>query len=105
MREWIQTASQLDEIAESEDSPSKKSSLQKIFGLNLSLTAREARGVPLNHWVELKSSRAKIGEMPLSLILECLLKEARTYFSKNGGTLPSHTGSQSLIARMTRQKS
>jgi site-specific DNA recombinase len=45
MREWIQTASLLDETAKNFDLPSKKLSLQKIFGSNLTLQSREARGV------------------------------------------------------------
>lgn len=47
VRNWIQDASRLDEIAKSEDIPSKKSPLQKVFGLNLSIHAREARGNPI----------------------------------------------------------
>ncbi|MEK7642824.1 MAG: recombinase family protein, partial [Patescibacteria group bacterium] len=37
MQEWLNTASSLDEIAKRNDLPSKKSSLQKIFGSNLIL--------------------------------------------------------------------
>ncbi|MFZ2522751.1 MAG: recombinase family protein [Minisyncoccia bacterium] len=37
MQEWIETAGTLDEIAKRNDLPSKKSSLQKIFGSNLIL--------------------------------------------------------------------
>src|SRR3990167_2947650 len=47
-REWIKDALILDEIAKTNDLPSKKISLQKVFGLNLSLNAREARGLPLS---------------------------------------------------------
>lgn len=47
VRNWIQDASRLGEIAKSEDIPSKKSLLQKVFGLNLSIHAREARGNPI----------------------------------------------------------
>ena len=36
-REWIKDASILDEIAKTDDLPSKKISLQKIFGSNLTL--------------------------------------------------------------------
>src|SRR3989344_3354572 len=53
MRKWIQEAQMLEEIAKSKDYPSKKSSLQKIFGSNLTLHAREARGVPQNQWFPL----------------------------------------------------
>src|SRR3990167_9107223 len=51
MRAWLKDASLLDEAAQSKDLPSKKISLQKIFGSNLTLHAREARGVPANHWL------------------------------------------------------
>ena len=53
LREWIKDASILDEIAQSEDLSLKKSSLQKIFGSNLTLHAREARGTPKPHWFSL----------------------------------------------------
>ncbi|MDO8591194.1 MAG: hypothetical protein Q7R65_04440 [bacterium] len=73
--------------------------------LNLTLKKRGAFGIAQNHWLSLATAKEKISKTDLSLILVCLIKEARTYFSKNGGTLPSHAGSQSLLARMTRQKS
>ena len=44
---------------------------QKIFGLNLRLTDREARGIARKHWTELHSARASFGaEIPPCLILE-----------------------------------
>ncbi|HEY4508494.1 MAG TPA: recombinase family protein, partial [Candidatus Paceibacterota bacterium] len=57
MREWIKDASLLDEAAQSKDLPSKKSSLQKIFGSNLTLHAREARGMPQNQWFSLLAAK------------------------------------------------
>jgi hypothetical protein len=65
------------------DLPSKKLSLQKIFGSNLTLKKREASGNPFPHYAELRSARENFAEKPLSLIAEYLLKSARTYFSKN----------------------
>src|SRR3989344_4636182 len=50
MRAWLKDASLLDEAAQSKDLPSKKIPLQKIFGSNLTLHAREARGMPAHHW-------------------------------------------------------
>ena len=82
-RKWISDASILDEIAKTDDLPSKKISLQKIFGLNLTLKNREAVGNGLNPWAELRSARQNFAKKPFSLILESLLNEARTYFSKN----------------------
>ena len=70
VRTWIEDASRLDEIANSENYPSKKSSLQKIFGLNLSLHAREARGLPIPPYAALRAARISASEKPLSLILE-----------------------------------
>ncbi len=53
MRAWLKEASVLEETAKSKDYPSKKSSLQKIFGSNLTLHAREARGTAKMHWLSL----------------------------------------------------
>ena len=69
-REWIKDASRLDEIAKSEDLPSKKISLQKIFGSNLTLHAREARGNAHFPYAALRAAKFSDGEMPLGLILE-----------------------------------
>jgi hypothetical protein len=87
------------------DLSSKKIFLQKIFGLNLTLQTREARGNGFTHWEELLSARKKIGKMDLALILESLLNEARTYFSKNLSDVPNSPSSHSLIARMMKHKS
>ena len=70
VRNWILDASRLGEIAKSEDCASKKLPLQKIFGLNLTLHAREARGMPLIHWRELHSAGANSGKIPMGLIFE-----------------------------------
>ena len=65
MRKWINDASVLEEIAKSKDFPSKKSSLQKIFGSNLTLHAREARGVPEMPWFSLIAAKENHGETDL----------------------------------------
>ena len=65
MRAWIKDASLLDEAAQSKDLPSKKSSLQKIFGSNLTLHAREARGVPQNQWFSLLAAKENHSESNL----------------------------------------
>ena len=70
VRNWIQDASRLDEIGKSEDIPSKKSPLQKVFGLNLRIQAREARGNPIPPYAALRAARISASEKPLSLILE-----------------------------------
>ena len=69
-REWIKDASRLDEIAKSEDLPSKKISLQKIFGSTLPPHAREARGNAHSPYAALRAAKFSDGEIPLGLILE-----------------------------------
>ncbi len=72
-RNWILDASRLGEIAKSNDYPSKKSSLQKVFGLNLSIHAREARGLPIPPYAALRAARLSASEKPLPLILEPMI--------------------------------
>jgi len=60
--------------------PSKKFS--DLYFLNL-LHAREARGNPIPPYAALRAARILASEKPLSLILESLLKHARTYFSQH----------------------
>jgi len=50
--------------------PSKKSSLQNIFGSNLQLHAREARGNYANQWFSLFCAKESLGKIDPSLILE-----------------------------------
>jgi hypothetical protein len=80
MRNWIKEAETLDKIAESEDLLSKKSSLQKIFGSNLTLCAREARGTPQNHWLSLTRTKESQSEKNLVSTLVPLYYQIRTYF-------------------------
>ena len=65
MREWINEAQALNGIAQSQNYPSKKSSLQKVFGSNLTLHAREARGVPQNQWFSLLAAKENHSESNL----------------------------------------
>ena len=81
MRAWLKEASVLEEIAKSKDYPSKKSSLQKIFGSNLTLHAREARGVPQNQWFSLLAAKENHGETNLVSRLVTLYNHARTHFT------------------------
>ena len=70
LREWINEAQTMREIAQSEDLPLKKSSLQKIFGSNLTLHAREARGTAKMHWLSLvggKESQYENASFPMSV--------------------------------------
>ena len=70
-REWIKDASMLDEIAKTDNAPSKKFSLQKVFGSNLTLHAREARGAPQNQWLYL--AQAKTGFPKMGLV-PCMVR-------------------------------
>lgn len=58
LREWIKEAENLNQIAKSEDKAVQKSSLQKIFGSNLTLTAREVSGNALSPWSYLHGGTA-----------------------------------------------
>jgi DNA invertase Pin-like site-specific DNA recombinase len=100
-REWIKDASMLDEISKTADLPSKKLSLQKIFGSNLFLKSRIAFGNPLPHYAELRSARRNFTKKSFSLIAECLLNEARTYFIKNSGGVPNVKADSVLRLRKT----
>ena len=68
-RNWIKEAVTLDEIVKTNDLPSKKISLQKIFGSNLTLKSRQAFGNGLTPWAELRSARQNPAKKSLSLIL------------------------------------
>src|SRR3989344_2669654 len=62
MREWLKVASSLAEAAQSNDLPSRKSYLQKIFGSNLTLHSREARRAPQNPWVFISQAKSELSE-------------------------------------------
>ena len=63
MRKWLIEASCLAEAAQSNDLPSRKSYLQKIFGSNLTLHSREARGTPQNQWFYLHQAKSELSEL------------------------------------------
>ena len=65
MREWIKDAQTLDEIVKTDDLPSKKSSLRKIFGSNLSLKNKEIQFVPAAPYAALRAARQNFGEKNL----------------------------------------
>ena len=77
-RDWIKDASILEEVAKKDDLPSKKISLQKIFGSNpstslgtgLTLQAREASGNGVNQWLSLAIAKENFSKNDLSLTLE-----------------------------------
>ena len=69
MREWIKDASLLNEIAKNDDLPSKKISLQKIFGSNLSLRNKKVEEIPAKQWATLCVARKNFSENQRSIIL------------------------------------
>ena len=83
MRKWLKEAQMLEEIANSKDYPSKKSPLQKIFGSNLHLDAREARGIPASHWFSLAANKENQQNLDLVSRLVAVYNSARTHFSNN----------------------
>ena len=68
MRAWVKDASLLDEAAQSEDIPSKKSSLQKIFGSNLHLQNKEVQETASPPWAALRAARANFRDSDASFI-------------------------------------
>ncbi len=69
MREWINDAQTLDEIAKNGDLLSKKSSLQKIFGSNLTLRNKKPVESPVKQYASLREARSNFSENQLSFIL------------------------------------
>ncbi|MDP2676955.1 MAG: recombinase family protein [bacterium] len=69
MREWIKDASLLDEIAKTDDLPSKKISLQKIFGSNLTLRNKKVEESPVKQWATLCVARQNFSKTDLSFLL------------------------------------
>src|SRR3989344_2042830 len=68
MQAWVLTASTLGEIAERNDLPSKKSSLQKIFGSNLTLHDKKVRENPSPAYATLRAAREKFASSDTSFI-------------------------------------
>ena len=68
MRAWVKDASLLDEAAESNDLPSKKTPLQKIFGSNLHLQNKKVQESAPPPWAALRAARATFAESDASFI-------------------------------------
>ena len=69
LREWIKDAQTLNNFDETTPLNLKKSFAQKIFGLNLLLSGREAAGSPQNQWAALSAAHSEVGKVPLCSIL------------------------------------
>jgi hypothetical protein len=85
LRNWVKDASLLDETAKTNDLPSKKLSLQKIFGSNLSLRNKKIEFAPVEHYASLREARLNFSENDLSFIKAHLYLPARTHFTTNFG--------------------
>ena len=83
LRQWLKDAQNMREIAKKTDLSAKKSSAKKIFGSNLSLSAKKIFALPQNEWAALAAAHEKIGLLPDSRIVVSLYESARTYFTKN----------------------
>ena len=80
MQEWLNVASDLAETAQSNDLSSKKSSLQKIFGSNLTLSNRRILECPCPPYAALRAAREKSSENKASIVVVRLYYQIRTYF-------------------------
>src|SRR3989344_5779491 len=80
MQEWLNVASSLDEAAQSNDLSSKKSSLQKIFGSNLTLSNRRILESPCPPYAALRAARENSAQNEASFIVVRLYYQIRTYF-------------------------
>ena len=66
---WIKVATNLVKIARDNNLLAKKVATKEIFGSNLRLVAREARGNPQNQWAALCAAYEKVGQISESQIL------------------------------------
>ena len=85
LRDWLKDAQMLNEIKEDAPLSLKKSFAKKIFGLNLTLHAREARGVAEIQWASVAEAHQKTGKVEPCLLLVSIYDAFITYFSRNSG--------------------
>ena len=80
MADWLNVASSLAEAAQSNDLPSKKFSLQKIFGSIPTLHDRRIQEIPLQPYAALRAAREKFSENDVGCIgVRALGVEPRTF--------------------------
>ncbi len=65
------------------DLPSKKSSLQKIFGSNLIMHDKKIQETPSFPFSALRAARQNSSPFETSLVLATLYDQIRTYFQQN----------------------
>lgn len=95
LQNWLEKVFSICKIANSPDQNAKKSLLLEIFGLNLFLENKKVvaksdseNNSPLKtHWSVLRTANQKIAHsgdnLEIDSELECILRYARTHFSKN----------------------
>jgi len=83
MKNWLNYAQTLEKTARDSDLFAKKVAAKEIFGSNLCLASRAARGEPQNEWAALGAAHEKVGKIPESQIMEHLYNQIRTYFERN----------------------
>ena len=76
---WILTARNAGEIAVSGSLQEKRVLAQKVFGSNLVLDCKKARGYCVKPW-------SLLVENSSSFLVECLFNSARTFFQGQPGT-------------------
>ena len=70
MAKWINYAQNMEKVARDSNLLEKKVVAKEIFGSNLFLASRAARGEPQNEWAALGAAHEKVGKIPESQILE-----------------------------------
>ncbi len=70
MRKWINYAQNLSKIAKDSNLLEKKVAAKEIFGSNLFLASRAARGEPIFPYKAARSAAKSVGKIPESLVLE-----------------------------------
>ena len=79
----LNTASSLDEIVKMNDLHDKKSSLQKIFGSNLTLHDKKIQENPSFPFSALRAVRQKFSPNDVSCIRATLYDQVRNFFKQN----------------------
>ena len=80
---WIKDAQNISGIARDTDLFAKKVCAKEIFGSNLRLASRAARGEPVFPYLSALRAAESVGKISESLIVVRLFDEIRTFFEQN----------------------
>ena len=83
LRNWIEDAEKLNELAETTPPPVKKSYAKKIFGSNLFLSSRSLVSTPTPPYASLREARQKFLGNESCVNLEYLYGVVKTHFNGN----------------------